>query len=152
MFQIHLPDNKWKEIESKIPVKIFEIYKQVFSIQIEMILTLDVIHMNKTSNIDIAIICFRDTCNETCDAVCALRYAYAALVWFGEKHPNAPLKYEAAHYGKFYTTDVTLRLYSAAEHISNFIIEFLKITDDKLKPYRKNFASKQKQLSKYMKK
>ena len=122
MFQFHLPNNKWKEIESKMPIKVFEIYEQIFNIPIEIILTIDTINKKESSNIDIAIICFRDACNETCDAVCALRYAYATLVWFEEEHPNAPSKYDAAHYGKFYATDVTLRLYSAAEHISNFIM------------------------------
>jgi hypothetical protein len=149
MFQIKLPESRWKDIEAKIPSNIFKIHKQAVNINLPMVTMRDSIQKHRKSNIDVAIICFIDACETARDAIGALKYAHASLVWFYEYHPKAPQKYEAAHYGKFYSTDVTLRLYSAAEHVSSFIIEFLEISPKKFVQH-KNRPSTQTKIGEYM--
>ncbi len=149
MFKINLPENRWKDIEVKIPSNIFAIHKHAVNINLPMATMRDSIQKHRKSNIDVAIICFIDACETARDAISALTYAHASLVWFYEYHPKAPLKYEAAHYGKFYGTDVALRLYSAAEHVSSFIIEFLEISPKKFVQH-KNRSSSQTKVGEYM--
>jgi len=132
-----------------MPVKMFEIYRHIHGELIEITFAQDLMQ-NTESKIDIAIVCFQDACNVACDAVYALTHAHANIEWFLSEHPDAPLKYEAAHFGVFYATDVTLRLYAAAEHIANFIINFLNIPKDELKPYRESNKSIRMTVGKYL--
>jgi len=153
MFQ--LSEEKYREIDSKLPLRIFELQRRVLHPNIDLLLAAS-IHTslkNKKSpetKIDLAAVCLRDSVDVTCDVVYALRKANENLIWYREQHPEAPLEIEACRFAKFYADDAALRLYAAAEHIANFIVYFLDISDDDIKDYRKNNASIASTVGKYM--
>src|SRR5262249_43207456 len=51
-----------------------------------------------------------------------------------------------------YADDVALRLYAAGEHVANFIVAFLNIPEDDLKPYKEDIriTSRQAIVGRYM--
>lgn len=85
------------------------------------------------SKLPIARACLEDALSFACQAEYALEQAYAHKIWFQKECPNAPQNSDAHHYGRFYADDAALRLFSAAEHLANFIIELLSISKDDLK-------------------
>lgn len=102
------------------------------------------------SNLPIAKVCLLDAAKVACQVDYALEQAYAHLVWFRKECPEAPKESEAHHYGRFYADDATLRLYSATEHVINFILSFLNISDNDLKKYRKNGDSHAAKVKRYL--
>lgn len=90
------------------------------------------------SKLPIAKVCLHDAARVACQVDYALEQAYAHLTWFRRECPDAPKESEAHHYGRFYADDAALRLYSAAEHVANFIVAFLNISKNDLKNYQKN--------------
>lgn len=104
------------------------------------------------SKLPIARVCIQDAVNVACQAEYALEQAYAYLIWFQKECPDAPKESEAHHYSRFYADDGVLRLFSAAEHLSNFIVALLNISDDDLKPYRKSNGALAASVGKYLRK
>jgi hypothetical protein len=90
------------------------------------------------SKLPIANVCLLDAAKVACQVDYALDQAYAHLIWFRKECPNAPQLSDAHYYGRFYGDDAALRLYSAAEHIANFIVAFLDIGKNDLKSFQKN--------------
>jgi hypothetical protein len=93
------------------------------------------------SKLPTAKVCLHDAASVACQVDYALGQAYAHLIWFRQECPDAPMQSEAHHYGRFYADDAALRLYSAAEHVANFIVAFLHISSNELIPYQKNDKS-----------
>jgi HEPN domain-containing protein len=83
-----------------------------------------------------AIVCLKDSFDTLWAARYALREAYANRIWHLEKN-NPPDDVGANMYSRFYLDDVTLRLYSAGEHLAVAITKMLEINPDELKPYYK---------------
>jgi len=94
------------------------------------------------SNIPIASICLRDAVHTLAEARYALFEALAHQVWYHQKK-EPPKEMAAAFFGRYYTDDAALRLYSAGEHLANGIIMMLEITDEDLNPYKKKRISQQ---------
>lgn len=78
------------------------------------------------SPLTVAAVCLQDATAVLQEARYALLEAMAHLVWYREKSdpPNESL---ALFFGKFYADDVALRLYAAAEHTANAIINMLDL-------------------------
>lgn len=129
---IQLLDKEWAQIQAKLP-KAIEIKNSLIIISKTSVSFTGGPH----SKLDTALVCLKDANEVNCEAVYALGQAYANLAC-REKHPKAPLEIEACKYGKFYADDAALRLYAAAEHVANFIVAFMHIEQDELKPYKKN--------------
>ncbi|QQS31779.1 MAG: hypothetical protein IPM50_08770 [Acidobacteriota bacterium] len=81
------------------------------------------------SSFPIAAVCLHDATSVLQEARYALLEAIAHLVWYRVKN-NPPNEYLALFFGKFYADDVALRLYAAAEHLANAIINILDIESD----------------------
>ena len=52
---------------------------------------------------------------------------------------------------KFYSDDVSLRLYSASEHLANAKINMLEIKESELNNYKKKYSSISSMLAQYLK-
>ena len=74
----------------------------------------------------IAAVCLQDATSVLQEARYALLEALAHLVWYREKS-EPPNEHLALFFGKFYADDVALRLYAAAEHLANAIVNILDI-------------------------
>lgn len=94
------------------------------------------------SYVPIASACFHYALDMLQEARYALSEVFAHQIWYLEKK-YPPDKMCAAFFGRFYASDVALRLYSAGEHLANGIIMMLEIGDEELKPYRR----KEKRIS-----
>ena len=99
-------------------------------------------HFHPESPIPIAAVCLQDAFDTLFSARYALHEFFAHKIWYSEKK-EPPDKEAADAYRLFYADDVTLRLYSAAEHLANAIISMMKISEDQLKKYRKGKISQQ---------
>jgi hypothetical protein len=155
VIMFNLTEDKYLEIERKLPTRIFDLQHKVLRPNIDLLLAAAVHNSieNKKSpktKDDVAAVCLRDSVDVACDVVYALRKANENLIWYREQHPEAPLKFEACRFTKFYVDDAALRLYAAAEHIANFIICFFNVSSAEIKPHRKSNASIASAVGKYM--
>lgn len=102
-------------------------------------------------NLDLALICLLDASDVACDVVYALGMSLSYLAWYREEAPNAPLEMDAAIRGRYYIDDAAIRLYTASEHVANFIINFVEISSSELDSFRKkNRISDSVTVGKYM--
>lgn len=91
-------------------------------------------HLGGTkSSLPMARVCLEDALSVACQAEYALEQAYAHIIWFQKECPGAPNDSYAHHYGRFYVDDAILRLFSAAEHVANFVVTLLNISNSNLK-------------------
>lgn len=141
---MQLSEQRWAEIEAKLP--------KAVDVQSRLLLRIEFISLKSgwNSKLDVATVCLRDASEVACDAVYALRQAYANLIWFREDAPDAPQELNACNFCKFYIDDVALRLYASAEHIRNFVIGFFDIQKPSLKLFGKRGSSKFDIVSKYL--
>jgi len=103
------------------------------------------------SNLPIARVCLEDALSFACQAEYALTQAYAHLIWFQKESSDAPNESCAHHYCRFYVDDAILRLFSAAEHVANFIVVSLNISKDELKSEKDgNTRSRAVTVGKYL--
>lgn len=93
------------------------------------------------SDMPIAIVCLQDSAEYLQEARYALHACMASIIWHREEY-NPPDETAAISHGRFYADGVALRLYSAAEHLANFIQIFLNISDDDLEPHKSGRVSK----------
>jgi hypothetical protein len=87
------------------------------------------------SNFPIAAVCFQDASRTLSESRYALVEALAHKVWYLEK-VNPKDEYNAIFFTRFYSDDVALRLYSAAEHLAKAVVFMLDIQDEKLQQTR----------------
>lgn len=152
---MQLTDDTYLEIDSKLPVKIFDIQHKVVSTSVNSLLMASVHNSFQSqkypeTEIDIAAICLRDAVDVAVDVIYALRKSNENLLWFRKYHPKAPLEIEACRFSKFYIDDAALRLYASAEHIANFIISFFELPKSELKKLKKGNSSVASTVGKYM--
>lgn len=104
------------------------------------------------STIPIAAVCLQDATSVLQEARYALLEAIAHLVWHREKSESAS-EHLALFFGKFYADDVALRLYAAAEHLANAIVNILDI-ESGLAEFKKSIklgvSSKQAIVGQYL--
>lgn len=152
---IRLPEEKYIEIDEKLPTRIFDLQRKILQPNIDLLLAATVHdsfknQKNPETKIDIAAVCLRDSVDVACDVVYALRKANENLIWYREQHPDAPREMEACRFAKFYADDVALRLYASGEHIANFIIYFLDIPAADIKFHKKSNAAISSAVGKYL--
>lgn len=87
------------------------------------------------SDFPIAAVCFQDASRTLSESRYALLEALAHKIWYLEK-VNPKDEDNAIFFVKFYSDDVALRLYSAAEHLAKAVVFMLDISDEKLKNTR----------------
>lgn len=87
-----------------------------------------------------AIVCLHDAADYLNEAFFALRECKRSIIRYRELQ-EPPNEQTAIFTGRFFADDISLRLYSAQEHLAHFLKGYLGITDDKLKPYRKRSTS-----------
>lgn len=104
------------------------------------------------SSIPIAAVCLQDATSVLQEARYALLEALAHLAWYREKS-DPPNEHLALFFGKFYADDVALRLYAAAEHLANAIVNILDI-EIKIADFKKSaqlgVSSQQAIVGKYL--
>jgi len=84
------------------------------------------------SNFPIAAVCFQDASRTLSESRYALLEAMAHKIWYLEK-ANPKDEDNAVFFVRFYSDDVALRLYSAAEHLAKAVVLMLDISDENLK-------------------
>ena len=152
---IRLSEEKYIEIDEKLPTRIFDLQRKILQPNIDLLLA-SAVHVsfknqkNPETKIDIAAVCLRDSVDVACDVIYALRRANENLIWYRKQHPDAPLEMEACRFAKFYVDDVALRLYASGEHIANFIIFFLDIPEADIKVHKKSNTSISSAVGKYL--
>ena len=101
------------------------------------------IQFGPKSQMDIALVSLYDASEVGCE----VEYALSKAV---EYYTIADKDTVARQRCKFYLDDVALRLYAAAEHVAHFVVAFVDIDENALKPYRKRRASLAAVVGKYM--
>jgi hypothetical protein len=130
---MELSSTQIAEIEAKLP--------KVCFIQRKLLLPIDLlaIKLGPKSTVDISLVNLRDASEVACEVEYAL---YQALSYYvrldGSNEQDRNLFFQRS---KFYVDDAALRLYAAAEHIANFILNFLAIESDRLESYKDNRTS-----------
>lgn len=132
-----LPKQKALKIEGSIP-DINSLYEEIIGRDPSFV---ELIHGHE-SKMGIAWVCLQDCMRYLREAWFALYESLANMHYWKEGRT-------AIFYERFYSDDVTLRLYSSAEHLSRFLKIFLQIPDDRLKRYRKNRISLAIAVGKY---
>jgi hypothetical protein len=105
----------------------------------------------RASDFPISPVCLTDAIITMKEANYAYREALANKLWFAEKAPKQDMK-KALAMQRYYLIDVSIRLYSAAEHLANSLIFMLEIEDKDLEPYKNKYTSQQRILGKFLKK
>lgn len=104
------------------------------------------------SSFPIAAVCLQDATSVLQEARYALFEALAHLVWYREKS-EPPNEHHALFFGKFFADDIALRLYAAAEHLANAIVNILDI-ESKVTEFKKSkklgVSSEQAIVGKYL--
>ncbi len=108
-------------------------------------------HFPPESDIPVATVCFLDALYTLEEAEYALSEVLAHQLWYLERE-KPPNKMSATFFGRFYSDNAALRLYSAGEHLANAIIMMLQICDQQLKPYREKRTSQQSVVGNYLRK
>lgn len=83
------------------------------------------------------------------EAAYALHECLAHRVWYLEHHTPSQ-EIAAAFFGRFYATDLALRLYSGGEHLANAIIFMLGIDNAELKAFRKPRANQASSVGNFL--
>lgn len=96
-----------------------------------------------------AIVCLHDAADYLNEAFFALREGKANIIWYRELQ-EPPNEETAIFTGRFFADDVSLRLYSAQEHLANFLKVYLKIANEELKPYRKRSISEAATVGRFL--
>lgn len=101
------------------------------------------------SNIPTAAVCLQDSSHTLSDARYALHEALAHETWYLNVR-EVKSEIAATYFARYYLDDVSLRLYSAAEHLSEAIVCLLEIQNTDLHPYRVKLTSRQSILGSYL--
>lgn len=109
----------------------------------------DVLPFHPERNIEEAIVCLHDAADYVNEALFALRECKAGIIWYRELQ-EPPSEQAAIFEGRFFADNVSLRLYSAAEHLANFLKGYLKITNEELKRYRKKSISEAAKVGRFL--
>jgi len=117
-----LSQEKLKEIDQQIP-DFVPIKRKIDKLDPQSAST----HYGPSSQIPEAIVCLQDAAQYTIEARYAMHEAIASVRWFREDY-DPPDERQAIWVGRFYLDNVALRLYSAAEHLANFIKKYMAIT------------------------
>jgi hypothetical protein len=118
------------DIKSKLP--------KVCFIQRKLLLPIDLLaaRLGPKSTVDVSLVNLRDASEVACEVEYAL---YEALSYYIQlKEIDEQDRNLFVQRSKFYVDDAALRLYAAAEHVANFIQNFLSIESSKLEPYKKD--------------
>jgi hypothetical protein len=127
---MELSSTQIAEINAKLP--------KVCFIQRKLLLPIDLLasKLGPKSTVDISLVNLRDASEVACEVEYAL---YEALSYYvrlnGSDEQDRNLFVQRS---KFYVDDAALRLYAAAEHVVNFIQNFLAIESGKLERYKKD--------------
>lgn len=108
---------------------------------------------SQDSAIPVASVCFRDSDQMAYHANFALNEFYRNKIWYFKKR-DPPDEMAGRVLCRFYLDDVALRLYAAAEHLANAIINMLEIDENEIIEEKKKdrFLSRQSVLGNYLKK
>ena len=132
MTDICLPENLKKEIQSSLPAidSLGSAIEQMNPVIIAM-------HFHPSSNIPVAIECYRDSLLMTRYTRLALYEAKKNSVFYSqiEKPQNLFL---AAFYSRFYIDTASIHLYSAAEHLASALVAHLDYSKDALKGIKRS--------------
>lgn len=101
------------------------------------------------STIPTAAVCLQDASHTLSDARYAFHEALAHENWY-LKSREIKSEIAAIYFIRFYLDDVALRLYSAAEQLSEAIVYLLEIKADDLRPYKERMTSRQSILGNYL--
>lgn len=107
------------------------------------------IKFKPTSSIPLAVICLQDTFFVLQEVRIALHEGLAHKIWYSEiVEPHDATS--SVLFGRFYFDDAALRLYSAAEHLSEAIVNMLEIKKEELELFSKKKTSRQSILGNYL--
>jgi hypothetical protein len=140
-----LPESRCSRIDAKIP-RAIEVQRWLAATPPEWVDA----KAGPESALSVALRCLHDAARVACEVDYALVQAFATVAWYREEHPEAPCEAEAVFYGKLYADDVALRLYSAREHIAEFILALLSIDKQGIAPYREKYDSCASAVGNYM--
>jgi hypothetical protein len=114
-------------------------------------LTPDVISIRfpHDSWVPVAAVALSDAIRTTEEAAVALHECLAHRAWYLE-HRTPPQEISASFLGRFFATDLALRLHSGAEHLANAIIFMLGIGDQELKGFRVPKANQASNVGNYL--
>lgn len=129
-----LSEERLKEIAARLP--------GLNSIERVLLLNPDMIAMKlrPKSRLPEAIACLHDAVRVAEEVRYALHEMLAHLIWYRQDRGES-IEEAAIYCGRFYADDAALRLYAAAEHVANFIVEFLDLDKVDWKPYTKRSRS-----------
>lgn len=99
----------------------------------------------------IAAVCLNDARLCVGEASYALMEAYAHEAWYMETS-KPPKERPSTYFVRYYSDDVSLRLYAASEHLANAIIAMLPITAKSLSRNRRKPSSLSHTVGKYLQK
>jgi len=91
---------------------------------------------NRESTVPIAAVCLQDTIETLTEARYALHEVYAHRIYYLERTAERN-EMGAIYFAKFYSDDIALRLYAAAEHLANAIVAMLEINRKEIAQIRK---------------
>jgi len=94
------------------------------------------VHFPPESHVPVAAVCLHDAKCTVEEARYAFHEVLAHRKWYLEKREE-PNEDAAVFFGRFYTDDTALRLYSVSEHLAKAIVYMLEITKQDLEPYQK---------------
>jgi hypothetical protein len=146
---VNLSEEKIQEIEGKVPG---EITNEITG-WLRATNPVDVAQMTgPNSKLSMADVCLLDTANMLWAVVYALRQSLIHLCWYREECPDSPREDMARSFAEYYVDDAAIRLYTAAEHLANFIKYFLAIDGEDLESRCEKNTSTASKIGKFLKK
>jgi hypothetical protein len=139
-----LPDDELNRIEAKLPsveslaVKALQMDPNFMYLAFE-----------PGSDIPLAAVCLQDATDVLRDARITLHECYTHGIYY-RKYKDPPKEEAAIMMERFFLDDLALRLYATGEHLASAIIFMLELTDEDLKPYKADRASKQSIVGHYL--
>ena len=141
-----LDDETLLSISGQLP-SIEDLQKTVLEFSPDLLST----NFKPDSLIPLAGVCLQDAVNTLSEARYALHEALAHRIWYLEKR-EPKNRFAAVFFGRFYTDDIALRLYSGGEHLAKAIVNMLEIREQDLTPYRRRRVSRLAILRNYLRK
>jgi hypothetical protein len=127
------------KIENELP-QLIDLQTSTFHFQPDLIS----MRFPVNSSVPIASVCLQDAMATLQEARYAVFEALAHMCWHREKL-DPPDDFGAAFFGKFYADDAALRLYAAAEHTANAIVNMLEI-EREVRDFKKSHSLKNKNV------
>jgi hypothetical protein len=101
------------------------------------------------SSVPVAAVALNDAIVSTVECRYALHECLAHRIWYRE-HRTPPSEPAAAFFGRFYATDLALRLYAGGEHLANAVIFMLGISDADLEKFKEQKTSQASIVGKFL--